>query len=84
MAQEDSQIAISGVEKPTLQTHKMANQIGLSQAFKNYMPFLYVRRLSDRATLPKRMFPYAAGYDLFRYYNISSRVDVASFGLKRI
>ncbi|XP_027149759.1 deoxyuridine 5'-triphosphate nucleotidohydrolase-like [Coffea eugenioides] len=43
----------------------MVDQIGLSEALKNFMPFLYVRRLSDRATLPKRMFPHSAGYDLF-------------------
>ncbi|XP_022895419.1 deoxyuridine 5'-triphosphate nucleotidohydrolase-like [Olea europaea var. sylvestris] len=37
---------------------------------KNDIPFLNVRRLSDKATLPKRMFPYAAGYDLFSAIDI--------------
>lgn len=44
---------------------QISDQIGLSEAIKKYMPFVQVRRLSDRATLPKRMFPYAAGYDLY-------------------
>ncbi|KAL2459063.1 Deoxyuridine 5'-triphosphate nucleotidohydrolase [Forsythia ovata] len=52
----------------------MCHPIDLSEVeatLKNYIPFLYVRRLSDKATLPKRMFPYAAGYDLFSAIDVN-------------
>ncbi|KAJ8541005.1 hypothetical protein K7X08_001821 [Anisodus acutangulus] len=35
------------------------------EVIKSYIPFLNVRRLSDKAILPKRMFPHSAAYDIF-------------------
>ncbi|MCD7466800.1 hypothetical protein HAX54_003830 [Datura stramonium] len=37
----------------------------ICEVIKSYIPFLNVRRLSEKATLPKRMFPHSAAYDLF-------------------
>lgn len=37
----------------------------LSEVIESYVPVLNVRRLSEKATLPKRMFPESAAYDLF-------------------
>lgn len=52
-------------KKPKSET-RMSDRIELSEAVKKFLPFVQARKLSERATLPKRMFPYAAGYDLFR------------------
>lgn len=41
--------------------------VDICEVIKSYIPILNVRRLSDKATLPKRMFPHSAAYDLFRY-----------------
>uniref|UniRef100_M1A2H5 dUTP pyrophosphatase n=1 Tax=Solanum tuberosum TaxID=4113 RepID=M1A2H5_SOLTU len=41
--------------------------VDICEVIKSYIPFLNVRRLSEKATLPKRMFPHSAAYDLFRY-----------------
>lgn len=40
--------------------------VDICEVIKSYIPFLNVRRLSENATLPKRMFPHSAAYDLFR------------------
>ncbi|XP_060199658.1 deoxyuridine 5'-triphosphate nucleotidohydrolase-like [Lycium barbarum] len=37
----------------------------ICEVIKSYIPFLKVRRLSDKATLPQRMFPHSAAYDIF-------------------
>ncbi|PHT51195.1 Deoxyuridine 5'-triphosphate nucleotidohydrolase [Capsicum baccatum] len=39
--------------------------VDICEVIKSYIPILNVRRLSDKATLPKRMFPHSAAYDLF-------------------
>ncbi|XP_009798969.1 deoxyuridine 5'-triphosphate nucleotidohydrolase-like [Nicotiana tabacum] len=47
------------------------NAADLSKFIKSYIPFLNVRRLSDKATLPKRMFAHSAGYDIFSARDIT-------------
>ncbi|GAA0161190.1 phosphatase [Lithospermum erythrorhizon] len=45
---------------------KRAELFNLVEAIKKCIPVLKVRRLSDKATLPKRVFPESAAYDLYR------------------
>ncbi|KAG9148076.1 hypothetical protein Leryth_003647 [Lithospermum erythrorhizon] len=44
---------------------KRAELFNLVEAIKKCIPVLKVRRLSDKATLPKRVFPESAAYDLY-------------------
>ncbi|KAF8401051.1 hypothetical protein HHK36_014354 [Tetracentron sinense] len=63
MTQQDLQNNSPEIKEPSPKLQKLL-QNGVSEVSQNVLPFLRVKKLSEKAVLPSRASPLSAGYDL--------------------